>query len=130
MPANSRWDLILGFKGLSSSLCSFLHSVVTSSLLGSNIFLNTLFSNTHSPRSTLYVSDQVSHPYTTTGKITVLYAVLDCTCDMKACVENTEESSKPTTVLTVGLLLSRHHSETWMWELSVSLAHLTEFFCK
>jgi hypothetical protein len=26
-------------------LCSFLHSPVTSSLLGPNIFLNTLFSN-------------------------------------------------------------------------------------
>ena len=47
---------------LSSSLCSFLHSPVTSSLLGPNI-RNTLFSDTLSLRSSLNVSDQVSHPY-------------------------------------------------------------------
>jgi len=56
---------ILGeeYRSLSSSLCSFLHSHVTSSLLGPNIFLNTLFSNTLSLCSSLSVSDQVSHPY-------------------------------------------------------------------
>ena len=59
-----------------SSLCSFLHSLVTSSLLGPNIFLNTLFSNTLSLRSSLNVSDQVSHPYKTTGKIIVLYILI------------------------------------------------------
>jgi len=38
---------ILGeqYRSLSFSLCSFLHSPVTSSLLGPNILLNTLFSN-------------------------------------------------------------------------------------
>jgi hypothetical protein len=56
---------ILGeeYRSLSSSLCSFLHSHVTSSLLGPNILLNTLFSNTLSLCSSLNVSDQVSHPY-------------------------------------------------------------------
>ena len=44
-------------------LCSFLHSPVTSSLSGSNIRLNTLFSNTLSLRFSLDVRDQVSHPY-------------------------------------------------------------------
>ena len=34
------------YRSLSSSLCSFLHSPVTSSFLGPNILLNTLFSNT------------------------------------------------------------------------------------
>jgi hypothetical protein len=34
------------YKSWSSSLCSFLHSPVTSSLLGPNILLSTLFSNT------------------------------------------------------------------------------------
>ena len=58
---------------LSSSLCNFLHSPVASSLLGPNTFLNTLFSNTLSLRSSLNVSDQVSHPYRTTGNIIVLY---------------------------------------------------------
>ena len=49
------------YRSLSSSLCSFLHSLVTSSILGPNI-LNTLFSNTLSLCSSLKVSDQVSHP--------------------------------------------------------------------
>ena len=61
------------YRSLSSSVCSFLHSPVTSSLLGPNILINTLFSNTLSLRSSLNVSDQVSHPYTTTGKIIILY---------------------------------------------------------
>jgi hypothetical protein len=54
---------ILGkeYRSFSSSLCSFLHSLVTSSLLGPNI-LNNLFINTLSLRSSLNVSDQVSHP--------------------------------------------------------------------
>ena len=65
------------YRSLSSLLCSFLHSHVTSSLLGPNI-LNTLFSNTLSLRSSLSVSDQVSHPYITTGKIIVMY-ILICT---------------------------------------------------
>jgi hypothetical protein len=60
----------------SSSLCSFLHSPVTSFLLDVNILLNTLFSNTLSLRSSLSVSDQVSHPYKTTNKITVRYISL------------------------------------------------------
>jgi len=57
------------YRSLSSSLCSFLHSPVTSALLDPNIPLNTLLSNTLSLRSSLNVSDQVSHPYKTTGKI-------------------------------------------------------------
>ena len=51
------------YRSLSSSLCSSLHSTITSSLLGPNIPLNTLFSNTISLCSPLNVSDQVSHPY-------------------------------------------------------------------
>ena len=51
------------YRSLSSSLCSFLHSHVTSFLLGSNIPLSTLFSNTLSLRSSLNVSEHVSHPY-------------------------------------------------------------------
>jgi len=66
---------ILGeeYRSFLYSLCSFLHSPVDLSLLGPNILLSTLFSNTLSPHSSLNVSDQVSHPYTTTGKIMVLY---------------------------------------------------------
>jgi hypothetical protein len=42
-------------------------------LLGPNILLSTLFSNTLSLHSSLNVSDQVSHPYNTTGRIIVVF---------------------------------------------------------
>ena len=61
------------YRSLIFSLCSFLHSPVTSSLWDPNIIFSTLFSNTLRLRSSLNVSDQVAHPYNTTGKITVLY---------------------------------------------------------
>ena len=54
---------------LSSYLCSFLHSPVTSSLLGPNIPLSSLFSNTLSLCSFLSVSDQGSHPYKKHSKL-------------------------------------------------------------
>ena len=57
------------YRSLSSSLYSSLHTPVTLSFLGPNILLSTLFSNTLSLRSSLNVSDQVSHPYKTTSKI-------------------------------------------------------------
>ena len=50
-------------RSLSSSLCSFLHSHVTSSLLGPNILLSILLSKNLSLRFSLNVSDQFSHPY-------------------------------------------------------------------
>ena len=69
---------ILGdeYRSLSSSLCSFLHSPVTLSLLGPNILLSTLFSNTLSLRFSLNMCDQVSHPYKTTSQIMVLYILI------------------------------------------------------
>ena len=69
---------ILGeeYKSFSSSLCNLLHSPVTSSLLGPNILLNTMFSNTLSFLSSCNVNDQVSYPYKTTGKIIVLYILI------------------------------------------------------
>jgi hypothetical protein len=47
------------------------------SILGPNILLNTLFSYTLSLRSSLNVSDQVSHPYKTRGKIIIMYILID-----------------------------------------------------
>ena len=67
---------------ISSSLCCFLHSPVTPSLLGPNI-LNTLWSNTLSLRSSLNVNDQVSHTYQTTGKIIVLFILIFKVLDSK-----------------------------------------------
>ena len=43
-------DIGWGYRSFISSLCSLLHSPVTSSLLGPNILLNTMFSNTLSRR--------------------------------------------------------------------------------
>jgi len=60
-------------RSLSSSLYTFLHSSVTSSLLGPNILLNTLFSNILSLHSSHNISYQVSHPYNSIGKIILLY---------------------------------------------------------
>jgi len=57
------------FKSLSSSLFHFLHSPVTSTLLNTNIPLTTLISNTLNLRSSLNMSNQVSHPYKTTAKL-------------------------------------------------------------
>ena len=51
------------YRSLSSSLCSFLHSPVTSPLIDPNIPLNPLISNTLSLRSPFSVTDQVSHPH-------------------------------------------------------------------
>ena len=71
------------YRSWISSLCTFLHSPVTSSLLGPNIFLSTLFSNTLGLLSSLNVSDQVSHPYKTTGKITFLCILIFKLLDSK-----------------------------------------------
>jgi hypothetical protein len=64
------------YKLWSSSLCSLLHSPAILSLLGPNILLSTLFLNTLSLCSYLSVTDQVPHPYKTTGKIIVLCTVI------------------------------------------------------
>jgi hypothetical protein len=63
-PNNVRWG--------SSSLWSVLHDP-SSSLLRPYILFSTLFCKTLSLCSSLKVRDQVSHPYSTTGKIAVLY---------------------------------------------------------
>ena len=65
---------ILGeeYRSCSSLLCNLLHSSVTSSLLGPNILLNTMFLNTLSFLSSRNVSDQVSHPYKNSHPTSVL----------------------------------------------------------
>jgi hypothetical protein len=73
---STQTKLVEEYRSLCSSLCTFLHSPVTPSLLGPNILLNTQFSNTLSLRSSLKVSNQVSYPYKTTRKIIVLYILL------------------------------------------------------
>jgi hypothetical protein len=69
---------ILGeeYKPCSFLLYSYLQPPVTSSLLGQNILLSSLFSNTLNLCSSLNVRDQVSHQYKTTGKIIDLYILI------------------------------------------------------
>ena len=64
-----------GYRSFSSPLCSFLQCPVTSPFLGPHIFLSTLVSETLILRVSLNVSDQVSHPYKTTGNI-----IIQCSC--------------------------------------------------
>jgi len=63
------------YKLQNSSLYSCLQPLTTPSLLGPNIFLSMLFSNTLNLCSSLSVRDKVSHPHKTTGKIIVLYQI-------------------------------------------------------
>ena len=55
------------YRSLSSSLCSFLHFPVTSSVLDPNILLSTLFSNTLSLCSSFNVREKTLNPYQATG---------------------------------------------------------------
>jgi hypothetical protein len=74
---------------LSSSLRSLLYSPVTSSLLG-QIWSSAPYSHTLSAlRSSLNVSDQVSHPYKTKGQITLLYILIFIFLDSKLKTEDT-----------------------------------------
>ena len=91
---------ILGeeYKSFSSSLCNLLHSPVTSSLLGPNILLNTIFSNTLSFPSSRNVSDQVSHPYKTTGK---LYFYISSSLNFWIATWKTKDSAPNTSTSTI-----------------------------
>jgi hypothetical protein len=77
------WYLVRITEHNSSSLCSFLHYPVTSSLLGPNILLSTLCSKTLSLHSSHNVSAQVSQPYKTTGKIIDLCILISTLLDSK-----------------------------------------------
>jgi hypothetical protein len=70
-PKNIRWRI----HAVKFIIVQFLNDP-SFSLLGPNILLNTLFSETLSLCSSPKVRDQVSHPYNTTGKITVLYILI------------------------------------------------------
>ena len=64
------------YRSSCSSLCSFLHSPVTSSFLGPNNLFTIPYSNTLRLRSSLNVSDQVLHPYKQEREIIVLYILI------------------------------------------------------
>ena len=100
---------ILGeeYKSFSSSLCNLLHSPVTSSLLGPNILLNTMFSNTLSFLSSRNVNYQVSHPYKTMGKIIVMiFKFLDTNLE-----DSAPNNSKhfPTSINQFSFMIENYH---------------------
>jgi len=65
------------YRSLSSTLCSFFLLTSYLVLLGPNITLSTLFSNTLSLHYSLSVSDKFSHPYKTTKyEIILLYILM------------------------------------------------------
>jgi hypothetical protein len=63
--------------------CIHLPPPIISSFLGPNTPFSTPFSNTLSLCYSLNVRDQVSNPYKTKGKITVLYTLMFFFCDSR-----------------------------------------------
>jgi hypothetical protein len=78
-------DLITLIILWSSLLCNFLHPTVNSSLLGPNILLSTLFSNTLNLCSSLNMKYLVSHLHKTTGnaETQITYSCRVCNCRPK-----------------------------------------------
>jgi hypothetical protein len=77
--------IIIGeaYKLRSSSLCSLLQPPTTSSLVGPNIHLSSLFSNTFNICYSTGARDQVSHQHKTPGKIKDLYTLIFNFLDMR-----------------------------------------------
>src|SRR5215510_266836 len=67
---------ILGkdYRSFSSSLCNFLHSPITSSLLGPNTLLNTVFSHTLSLCSSLTMLATRFHTHTTNIPLNTIFS--------------------------------------------------------
>ena len=70
------------YNSISYSICSFVQSQLNLYLFNPNILINTLLSHTLSLRSTQNGSDQVSHPYITSGKIIFLFILIPQHCDV------------------------------------------------
>jgi len=70
------------YSSLSSSLCSFLHSPDTPSLLYPHMLLNTIFPNSfsllnyHTLHFSRNVSDTVSYPHKTAGEVIFQYILI------------------------------------------------------
>ena len=62
-------------RSFSFPLCSFLYTLVTSSLWGASSVFSTLLSNTLSLLSSFSMSDKFAHSHKTTGKIIILYLI-------------------------------------------------------
>jgi hypothetical protein len=77
-PNNIRWRM----QAMKFIIMHCLHDP-SSSLSGPNILLSTLFLKTLSLCSSLKLRDQVSQPYSTTGKIRVFYILIFRFLDMR-----------------------------------------------
>ena len=99
-------------------MCSRLQSPITSSLLRWNILLSTLLSNTLSLRSSLNVSDQVSHPHKQQATLVLYIRVRQKVCsflsDCKTAHLSTRTSESPNGVL---VHTSVHYSADTKWQL-------------
>ena len=78
----------------SFSLCHFLHSLVTSSLLGPSIFLHALFCSAFSLCSSVNLRDQVSHLFHATDQLIVLCILIFMFLDRKRTVHCELDGSK------------------------------------
>jgi hypothetical protein len=64
------------YKLWSSSLCSLPHPLATFYLLGRNVLLSTLFSDTLNLFSSLWVRDKISYPHKTAGNVIMYILIL------------------------------------------------------
>ena len=107
---------ILGeeYKTFNSSLCNLLHSSVTSSLLGPNIFLNTMFSNTLSFLSSrIHVVKQFSSFHDTWRLILITGTVLSHVQSVHISISHFVETQfyiLPSTIVSSKWSLSFHFS--------------------
>ena len=98
-----------------SPVCNFLQPPVTFSLLGPNILLSTLFSNTLSPLSSLSVSDQVSRLCKAIGRTIILHIL-----SFSRFSQNFEKQ-----LLTPWRLSARPHGTiTWLYNAGQKRRHL------
>lgn len=81
-------------KSWKSSLCSLLCSPATSSFSGPFIFLNSFFSNTHSPHPFIPATEQVAHPCITTNKVIILYILIFVLVDNKVTKYSAQSGNK------------------------------------
>jgi hypothetical protein len=86
------------------------------SLLGPNIPLNTLFSNTLSLHSSLNTSNQVSHPYKTKCKIIVLYIFIFTFLDSKNDLSNADVMQSQVGWENVNDVLKGAYSGPFIWK--------------
>ena len=90
---------------------NILYPAFTPPLWGPDIFLSTLFSKALGLCSSLTATDQISHPYKTTGRITVLYVSIFKCHNIKTCIQ--ERTLWNTELIWTTTLTTRNGSTSW-----------------